>query len=463
MDTDILQPNRAPHTKHQIRQDRDADGITANGMNSAAIHHKKPPRGIHPWRLVTFLPLFLALLVGCGERHLLSDVSFSSEHLSPNADRSGDVLSIQYRLSQSAELSIYFLDEAGNRYDFRTNESRQRSSWEPYTVLFAGIVDGYVLPSEENAGYSITRRVLQNGTYTWVIEASDGAGITEQETGTLVVEDADTSLPELLNLTVYPPVFTPNRDGISDRARINVWLTKNVDSLTVYLLDQDGVRFHVPEDEQSPARPNEPGLHSFDYDAGVDLGADPPPDGTYIVWAEARDEVGQHTVSTGTLTILNGGVPRGYIYNGEVAWSSEVVRIGETLHFTLTVENDSATPLRTGGPMPGTVYSSDENYATLGETIQSGAFRVGVGCEDSAINYPFRWAVGSADELEEDEQGYLYLPPFTSAVVTGGITFVGYVEAHNPQYCWAGLIHEDVEIALVNNQVSPVLLTIEEP
>jgi hypothetical protein len=35
--------------------------------------------------------------------------------------------------------------------------------------------------------------------------------------------------------------------------------------------------------------------------------------------------------------------------------------------------------------------------------------------------------------------------------------------ARNPQYCWAGLIHEDVEIAQVNTHVDPVFLTIEVP
>ena len=33
----------------------------------------------------------------------------------------------------------------------------------------------------------------------------------------------------------------------------------------------------------------------------------------------------------------------------------------------------------------------------------------------------------------------------------------------NPLYFWAGLIHEDVEVAEVNNRVDPELITIEEP
>ena len=37
------------------------------------------------------------------------------------------------------------------------------------------------------------------------------------------------------------------------------------------------------------------------------------------------------------------------------------------------------------------------------------------------------------------------------------------VAARNPQYCYASLIHEDVEISLVNFQVDPVFLRIQEP
>jgi hypothetical protein len=403
------------------------------------------------------------LLSACGSEPLLYDVSFSRELITPNADGDNDVLRIQYGLSRPAELSIYYLDADGNRYAFRDREHRPPSADEPYAVYFPGVVKGYTLPGETFEGFAVTHRMLQDGTYTWVLEASDETGLTERVTGTLVIAEADTTLPELQNFTVSPPIFTPNRDGISDRARMNLWLTKDVDSLMVYLLAEDGSRYHVGEDERSLALPGEAGFHSFDYDAGVDLGAEPPPDGSYAVQAEAQDAVGQHVIATSTLTLQNGGVPRGYIYNGEVEWSAESVLLEETLYFTVTVENDSATPIRTSGPPPQTVYASDENYATLGETIQSGVFRVGIHCENALINYPWRWAVADPSVLAQDEEGYLYLPPFTRATVTGGIRFVDVVEARNPQYCWAGLIHEDVEIAQVNDRVDPVFLFIEVP
>ena len=421
------------------------------------------PRRRFPVVALLGIALILTLLTACGEQPLLSSVTFSSDRITPNADNDSDILRIQYDLSRSAELSIYFLDPAGNRYTFREREPRAPSGDDPYSVYFAGVVDGYTLPGDGFEGFSVAQRVLQDGEYTWVIEATDEMGHTEHASGTLTVAEADVELPELRNFSVTPHIFTPNRDGIGDRAQMEVFVTKDYESLTVYLLGQDGARFHVAEDERSPSRPGERGAHHFDYDAGVDLGAEPPPDGTYVVRAEAQDAVGQRTVVTSTLTIQDGGVPRAYILNGEVEWSATTIALGETLYFTLTVENDGATPIRTSGPPPGTLYQSDQNSATLGEMVQSGVFRVGIHCENALINYPWRWAVGSDDVLVEDDEGHLYLPPFTRSVVTGGIRFVDVIEERNPQYCWAGLIHEDVEIAQVNSNVDPVFLRIEVP
>ncbi len=413
--------------------------------------------------------LLLALIVGltlaftaCGKERLLTDVSFDRDRITPNADGDTDVLKITYNLNRGANVSITFDDQQGNRYTFRDRAYRGPSVDEPYEVLFSGVVDGYTLPGESFDQFDVEKRVLQDGDYVWTVEAVDDAGYTEQVTGTLTIADADTALPELTNFSVSPTVFTPNRDGISDRAKFNVWLSKDDTSLSVYLLDEDGTRYPVERDAQTLAREGEAGPYAFDYDAGVDDGAQPPPDGTYTVYAEAQDAVGQHTVATQTLTIQDGGVPMGYIHNGEVEWSSTSVPLGDTLYFTLTVENDSSAPIRTSGPPPGTVYESDQNYATLGEYIQSGVFRVAIHCENAITNYPWRWAVGDESVLEK-RGDYLYLPPFTRAVVTGGIRFVDVVKARQEQYCWAGLIHEDVEISAVNDRVDPISLFIEVP
>lgn len=419
---------------------------------------------MNPFARCVAIGLLLAtvLLLGCSHRPLLSEVSFSDNLITPNADRNRDVLEISFRLSRKADVSIYFEDATGQRYYFRNRVPHAPSAEEPYRVYFAGVVDGYLLPGEQFEGFVVQKRVLQDGVYTWFVEATAADGTTEQVTGSLTIRDADVRLPELRGFSIYPPVFTPNRDGLDDRATINVYLTKDVAELIVYLVGEDGIRYHV-EEKEGVTPLNRSGWHEFDYDAGVDRGADPPPDGTYTVTMEARDAVGQWTMATGQLTIQNGGVPRAYILNGEVEWSAGSIPLGATLYFTLTVENDSGVPIRTSGPPPGTIYDSDQNYATLGEYEQSGAFRVGIHCETSPTDHPWRWAIGRPSDLVRDTQGHWYLPPWGRGLVTGGIRFVNVVPARNPQYCYASLIHEDVEISAVNYRVDPLFLRIQVP
>ncbi|MBN1977715.1 MAG: hypothetical protein JW918_09965 [Anaerolineae bacterium] len=425
--------------------------------------------------------LVAILLVGvalgptaCGPKPLLSGVSFNKDIITPNADGDEDVALVTFSLSRSADISIYFEDAAGERFYFRKDVYHGPSVEKPYTVYFAGVVDGYVLPDEVFEGFAVEKRVLQDGVYTWTLAATDRQGHTARASGTLTIADADTSLPELRGFSVFPPVITPNRDSISDRATIVVDLKKDVEELTVYLLgEEDDTRYFVQESEKA-TKFSKAGYHEFDYDAGVDLGAEPPPDGTYTVIMEARDAVGQWAKATGEIIIQNGGVPRAYILNAEVEWSGGIegggpsvsIPLGGTLYFTLTVENDSTVPIRTSGPPPGTVYDSDQNYATLGEHQQPGVFRVGIHCETSPIDHPWRWAVGGPDDLEEVTVGgdtYTYLPAGERAVVSGGIRFVDMVDARNPQYCYASLIHEDVQISLVNYRVDAVSVFIEAP
>ena len=65
----------------------------------------------------------------------------------------------------------------------------------------------------------------------------------------------------------------------------------------------------ISPERQQEVLPGKAGRHLFDYDGGVDLNADPPPDGTYQVVAFAQDAVGQEVQRTASLTIEQGGKP----------------------------------------------------------------------------------------------------------------------------------------------------------
>jgi hypothetical protein len=406
--------------------------------------------------LVVVVAVFIGWRVVRGDNSLLRHVSFQHTEIRPNADGDTDITLIEYTISRNATVSIYFENEAGQRFYFR--ESRPRGASD-YRVYFGGVVDGYQLPGEQLQG-EIIYRVLQDDTYTWTIEATDDNGRTEQVQGQLVIADADTELPEIRDFSLDKNTFTPNRDGIDDRLLIQLYLAKEVENLRVFLQMPDGREVPIPEQERNvPAKM--PGRHYFDYEGGVDQGATPPPDGTYPVLAVAQDRVGQQVRVSDEITIQFGGVPRGLIFppptGRTVEFNTRAVPLCHTLAFTLTVENYGTTPIRTTGPAPGTVYDSDWNYNTLGWHTESGAFRVGIGFENEITNYPYRWAVGGPDDLEEID-GHSYLMPGQRALVTGGIRIVGSLGDRNPQPMWAGLIHEDVQVVNTRVDVQDILI-----
>ncbi len=414
-------------------------------------------------RLVSGALVLVAALTlsACGSRDLLSKASFTPDTISPNADGVQDATAIHYELNRTANVSIYVQDAAGQRYYFRNNQPRTPGV---YDVLFGGVIDG---------------KLLANGAYTWVVEATDTGGQNQSLQGQLAVKDGDKTPPEITKFTINPQEITPNQDSLSDRSQINVYVNKPA-TLLVSLhnaLCQGSdnpppdnptlicTPFPLSEKEGSLRKSGEEGLHEFDYDAGVDLGAEPPPDGTYVVTARIEDAIGQVATMTNTLTIKDGGVPRAEIVDGTVDFSHSSLLVGDTLYFTLTVENYGAVPIRTSGPEPGYVYNLDQNYNVPGFAEESGAWRVGIDFDTSQRNYPFRWAVGSPGDLITETIGgktYYYLPANTKAVVTGGIKLTS-KPPRDPLYFWAGLIHEDVEISDINNRVDPHFITIDQP
>lgn len=444
------------------------------------------------WLTLIAAAATLALVLAIGvlalqpPRPLLVSASFSHERISPNADGIDDVAEFQYEVTRNAFVTLTFTNADGVEFIFRDAERRIA---EQYALLFSGVVDGFVLPGETVAG-EVVRRLLPDGVYTWTLRAvAQDDGEIMEKTGTLEIVDADDALPDITTFEIGPQEFTPNQDGINDRTWINVFVTKEAD-LSVFMIGADGERVFIARREEG-RQIGEAGLHAFDYEGGIDIDADPPPDGTYTVVAEARDAVGQIVRQSGQLTIRDGGKPRAEIMGqptgvdvvfevmpyderffsstdglgdrvpvpsdpASLARTTINVPQGDLLVFRLTVQNYGPTPIRTTGPPPGTVYQQTQRAASMGEFDQSGAWRVGIDCETEIVDYPWRWAIGDESNLTHwtdpvTGNTYYYLPPGEQSVVWGAIRMTEVIEARNPQDCWAGLIHEDVAVSLQNS------------
>ncbi len=429
------------------------------------------------------------------DQPLITDAAFDLESITPNADGNDDITTFHYSLSRNARVSLIFEAEDGTVYTFRDMQPRIP---DDYQVYFSGVVDGYLLPDEAISG-EVLRRLMPDGAYSWLLTAVDtDNNETEERSGTLSIENGDAPLPEITTFTVFPDVFTPNQDGISDRTEINVYLEKAAD-LQVYLLDPDQQQLFISP-RQEGRKAGDAGRHLYNYDGGVELGADPPPDGVYPLIARAQDAVGQIVQQSAQLTIEEGGKPRAEIVPQSVGVDvvfavepyderfyrdaeqigelveppndPEDVRatalsipLGDMLVFKVTVENYSDVPIRTSGPPPGTVYQQTQRAATFKAFDESGAWRIGIDCLTAESDYPWRWAIGTDDDLiqvEDEASGntYQYLAPGARTVVWGAVRMTE-LEARNPQNCWAGLIHEDVAVYNGNVGSREILLVAE--
>ena len=443
------------------------------------------------------IALIIGRLVLAPPLPLIMEAGFDRDVISPNADGVDDLAVFEYRLARPAMVDIA-LREAGRTFYFRQKQPRGDGE---YTVLFSGVVDGYLLNGEQVPG-QLERRLIPNGAYTWRLSARTESGEEMSANGVLRIEDGDSPLPIMSSFTVSPPVFSPNQDGIADRVNINVYLEKDVTSLDVFLLGARDARIPISARVEERLY-GQAGRHRYDYEGGIDLGADPPPDGSYRVVALAQDAVGQRIRQEAGLTIETGGKPYAEIVlqaiGVDVAWDVQpydqafftsreqtgtllplpddvesfaysqqiTASLGDMLVFRLTIENYGDVPIRTTGPAPGTVYQQGQQAATLGWFDESGAWRVGIQCATSMTSYPYRWAIGSADALtavydETTGNTYRYLPAGASTVVWGAIHLTE-IEARNPQNCWAGLIHEDVAISLRNNHVGMRSILMVDP
>ncbi len=463
-------------------------------------------KSYRPLRLIGLL-LFFGILAGCGQLNfawgpLLYDVRVAPTAITPNADGDQDVTRIEYSLRRAANVSITFTNAAGETFYFRQERRRARGS---YTVLWGGTADESAIIETAYGPQEILSRVLPDDTYTWAITATEvdapvSHGNSEQITGTITLQEGDNLVPELRNFAVVPDTFRPNQDGLRDDwVSISYYLSKDVASLIVYLFDPANpeLKYYITQ-EPGVAAPDGAGYKEYRYEAGVDKNAEPPPDGTYAIIAEARDRAGNAVRVTRELTIVEGGQPFAEIDQGEIDWyvlagtadataaqrpigPAVSLNLGDQLCFRAVIHNYGSTPIRTAGPWPGQEYLFTENRNTvatqhMNATIsaaepegdkawfrQTGAWRFGINFESTGVDFPFRWAIGRQEDLERrviDGNEQWYLLPNQRGEVSGCIA-INQPPPLNTNIWWGGLIHEDV--ATVNNDIDRITVVVESP
>lgn len=411
--------------------------------------------------------LLIGLLAGCRSAPVLEGVTVEPATISPNADGQADLARISYTIGQTAQVTTAFVGPDGREYIWRKDERRSPNQYEG---LFNGIIDG---------------RMLADGAYTWRLTATPvEGGPPATSEGRLTIQGADRTRPDIGEFTVTPDVFSPNQDGINDRVTVSYVLAKQA-TVRVFLEDQKG-RFvaSLLEKKHGPVEPGEPGRHQYDYDAGVDADAPPPPDGQYNVVVEARDSLGNVVIEKKPLVIREGGVPRVTIMDSQI--TPKVVPVGASVYITATIKNIGTTPVRTQGPPPGTAYDSVQSYNTFKLPQSPGAFRLGATFNEAPtdLDYPFRWGLGDPARLErrtvdsrtllcppgapQDRcpleervvagKTYHYLLPGQSVEVTGRIRIVEKTLRRDPQF-YLALIQEDVRKH--EESVNPTRVTIE--
>src|SRR5450759_733192 len=87
---------------------------------------------------MSLIGLAAALLAACNQGGPVSQVTVSPAVISPNGDGIDDLARISYKVSQTANVTIYLTDQSGKRYLLRDAAERTASP-DPSALLFNGI------------------------------------------------------------------------------------------------------------------------------------------------------------------------------------------------------------------------------------------------------------------------------------------------------------------------------------
>ncbi|HYO42246.1 MAG TPA: FlgD immunoglobulin-like domain containing protein [Candidatus Limnocylindrales bacterium] len=192
------------------------------------------------------------------------EVDHGTGAFSPNGDESQDAMDLAVRLSEPAAWTMRIVDRGGNELaTFKGAGDTAAASWAP------------------PAGS------IPDGTYRWVIRATDGwSNGPLEDDGTFLVDTArpDVSVADAEGGT---PQFTPNGDGTTETARFAVGATEP-GSITATILDAGGGTVGQVTTQVAGST----GAIAWD---GRNEGGGFAADGTYTLRFVARDRAGNRS------------------------------------------------------------------------------------------------------------------------------------------------------------------------
>jgi hypothetical protein len=384
---------------------------------------------------IALLGLLALALTGCGigRAPLLSIVDTTAPVPSPGTIKTANRLDIHYRVGMPAQVTSRIRASDGTVWTIY--DAQPRPTAGEYVLALDGTVAG---PDRGE------RRALADGEYQ-VLLTADGAGEHQELAVTYTVSGADTTPPEIENLTLLPDRISPNFDALDDVTQVTYRLTKT--ALVAAFADRiadDGTRQQAWRGEQVMT---EVGEQSLQWDGVVN--GQPLPAGRYEVGIRAEDAAGNVSEGRHTVTIEEPGVPDATIVTARIT-PSQLVRGGQVCA-DVTVRNAGATVLRTQGPDSSYVYNSFDSFSSILDrqfVDRAGYWRVGLawsGTPDpGGATYPYRWGFGH--DLQPGEQALVH----------------GCVEIYDQQskmVFFASLVQEKVAIHDPGVALTPITIT----
>lgn len=348
-------------------------------------------------RLLLLVCASLCLAACASGAPLRVETRLDRSTISPNGDGSADQATLSYVVSGPARVSVSIAAPNGQRHLLRSGEPRPAGD---YHLVFDGSVP---------RGNDGERRVLLNGIYEVVVEAEGVGRERAASAATLVVQEADVTLPRLNLATLSPTSISPNFDAVDDELIAEYRLSK---AATVSFVVEDQLGRKV---DRGTLGQRDPGAHREAWTGLVN--GRPVPDGVYRYRLMARDAAGNAVEQATSVTVAGGGIPRARILRAE--FHPHQLLLGGYVEVSMRVKNVGETTLRSHGPDPGFVYGSYETFGSIanGDFVdRAGRWRAGVDLSEGqpsqghglwlpggsrpasaatpGARYPYRWGFG---------------------------------------------------------------------